>query len=193
MQEVEKKQNGHGYDVFTIVTDSGSFEISFQNNLDLYWRFINKESMLDSPERQEVIITKENYYIYVLFDNLYESIKSNKIYYGNGENDYFEEKINKLYKNGKIQWLSDDFYDEIASKLIIEKEDEIFKVTFVKSKKECDGIGITYSIRFRNSGSRHEPFNISFMNMYNQLKQYDPNYHQVHIEEVLYKQKVLRK
>ena len=50
-------------------------------------------------------------------------------------------------------------------------------------------MSITYSIRFRNSGSRYEPFNICFMQMYNELKNYDSNCHQIHIEEYLYKQK----
>lgn len=193
MQEVERRQNGHGYDVFRIKTDNGDFEISFEGNFDLYWRFINKENMLESPEKQELIITKENYFVYELFYKLYESIKRNKVYYDYDSNDYFEVSINNVYKDGKIEWLSDDFYDEIASKLIIEKKDEIFKVTFHKSKKPYDGIMLTYSIRFRNSGSRYEPFQTNFMTMYRELKTYDPNCHQIHMEEILYKEKVLKK
>jgi len=92
-----------------------------------------------------------------------------------------------------IEWYSDELPIDIASKLTIKKEEETFKVLFEKSKKAWDGIFITYSIRFRNSGSRYNPFNINFMQMYNELKEYDPNYHQIHIEEYLYKQKVLKK
>ena len=31
------------------------------------------------------------------------------------------------------------------------------------------------------------------MNMYNELKQYDPDCHQMHFEEYLYKEKVLKR
>ena len=46
-------------------------------------------------------------------------------------------------------------------------------------------------IRFRNSGSRYDPFNIIFMRMYEKLKKInDVNEygHQIHIEEYLYEQ-----
>ena len=56
-------------------------------------------------------------------------------------------------------------------------------------------------IRFRNSGSRYDPFNIIFMRMYERLKKIDDvnDYgHQIHMEEYLYekekaKTKVLKK
>ena len=92
-----------------------------------------------------------------------------------------------------IEWYSDELPIDITSKLTIKKEDQTFKVLFEKSKKSQDGIFITYSIRFRNSGSRYDPFNISFMLMYNTLKEYDTNYHQIHIEEYLYKVKTLKR
>ena len=51
----------------------------------------------------------------------------------------------------------------------------------------------TFSVRFRNSGSRYEPYNFTFMNMYNGLCEYDSDYHQIHIEEYLYHQKAYQK
>ena len=191
MQEVERSKNNHGYDVFNIITDNGEFEISFQNNLDLYWRFIDKKNILDIDGKKEITITKENYFIYELFYKLYESIKKNRVYYNYEENNYKEEERNELYRDNKIEWLSDDFPDDIASKFTIEKQDETFKLTFYKNKE--DGFFKTFSVRLSNSGSRYEPFQTNFMTMYNELKAYDPNCHQIHIEEILYKQKVLKK
>lgn len=191
MQEVERSKNAHGYDVFKIITDKGEFEISYENNLDLYWRFVNKKSILKTKDKQQLIITKENYAIYELFYKLYESIKRNRVYFNYEENDYFEEKTNNLYKDGKIEWLSDDLYDEIASKFTIEKEEDIFKITFYKSKE--DGFLKTFAVRISNSGSRHNPFQINFMTMYQDLKKYDPDCRQIHMEEVLYKNKVLKR
>lgn len=193
MQEIERYKNGYGYDTFVIKTIEGSFEILFAPNGDLYWKYLSEKNVLEDKEEQELTITKENYLIYKLFYNLYESIKNNKIYYG--EENYLEvkERENKIFKNDIIEWYSDELPIEITSKLTIKKEEETFKVIFEKSKKSQDGIFITYSIRFRNSGSRYDPFNICFMRMYNELKEYDLNYHQIHIEEYLYKQKTLKK
>lgn len=190
MQEVVRDKNSFGYDVFTINTDTGNFEISFQNNGDLYWRYIHSGSILDTLDSQKIIITKENYYIYELFDELYENIKAGKVYNGYS---YYREIINNLYKDGKIEWYSDEQPIEITSKLIIEKEEDIFKVTFQKNKIGYNEMLVTYAVRISNSGSRHRPFNISFTNMYNKLKDYDFDNHQVHIEEVIYKQKILKK
>lgn len=191
MQEVEKYKNYWNYDTFVIKTDKGSFEILFAPNGDLYWRYLNEINILDDKEKQELIITKENYFIYELFYTLYEFIKNNKVFYDN--ETPFEVNENNLFKNEMIEWYSDELPIDIASKLTIKKEDDTFKVIFEKSKKIYDGIFITYTIRFRNSGSRYNPFNISFMNMYNELKKYDPDNNQIHIEEYLYKQKTLKK
>ena len=191
MLEVNKYENGWGYDTFDIKTNEGVFVILFAPNGDLYWQYKSEISVLEDKDKQELVITKENYFIYELFYKLYESIKNNKVFYDN--KNYFEEKQNKLFKNNAIEWYSDELPIDITSKLTITKEEEVFKVIFEKSKKTQDGIFITYSIRFRNSGSRYAPFNINFMEMYNELKEYDLNYHQIHIEEYLYKQKLLRK
>ena len=115
-----------------------------------------------------------------MIEELYNNIKNNN--------------RNDLYQNNKIDWYSDDFVYENASRLLIEKIDECFKITFIKSKKEYDdGILMTYSVRISNSGSRYNPQNIEFMNMYDKLKEYENNFHQVHVEEVIYQQKLLKK
>jgi len=187
MQQIEKYKDEKGYYEYIIKTDEGKFKILFGGNLDLYWTCNEKEDDSD----QIFYITKENYYLYSLFDNLYHNIKNNKIYYD--KENCFKSEENKLFKDGKIDWYSDEFYEEIASRLVIEKIDERFKITFIKSKKDLDGIFRTYAVRFRNSGSRYKPFNACFMYMYNKLKEYDSDYHQIHMEEYLYKQKVLKK
>lgn len=194
MIEVDKSKNNWGYDTFTIKTDEGAFRILFADNGDLYWRYLCEENILDASERKEFTITKENYFIYGLFFDLYKNIKQNRVYFGLQENDYLQIKgENNLFKNGVIDWYSDECPDDIASRLIIKKEEESFKLTFVKSKEDYDGIFMTYSVRFRNSGSRYKPHNISFMNMYKELKKYNFDNHQIHIEEYLYNQKVKKK
>lgn len=195
MQEIERYKNIWGYDTFVIKTNEGSFEILFAPNFDLYWRYVSETNVLEDKQVQELTITKENYFLYELFYKLYESIKNKKICYSDDKEDCFDAKYipNNLFHDDVIEWYSDELPVDIASKLTIKKEDETFKVLFEKSKEFQDGIFLTYSIRFRNSGSRYNPFNICFMKMYNSLKEYDPNNHQIHMEEYLYKQKTLKK
>ncbi len=78
---------------------------------------------------------------------------------------------NKLFKDGKIEWHSDEFpYDE-ASILSISKEKDAYIVEFKLSDKR--NMFSTHSIRICNSGSRYYSYNASFMNMYNKLLEYD--------------------
>lgn len=200
MLEIKRDINSHGYDVFDITTDDGTFEISYENNLDLYWRYIYRDS-IDKVENTKIFkITKENYYLYCLFLELYQAIKEKKPY--KTFPNYIDEELRnkklkyygryELYKNRTITWYSDDFAEFAnASNFGITKENDYFLVTFVKSKIE-DFNGFlfpTYSVRIRNSGSRFDPFNNTFMGMYQRLKDYNPEYHQIHIEEYLYKSK----
>ena len=184
MIKVEKSKNMNDYDTFHITTKEGTFAITFEGNLDLYWLYVHKGNILNTPNEKEFTITKENYFIYQLFDNLYKEIISNKCPY---------DKYNpeRLVNKNIIDWHSDDFSYENASRVIISKERDVYKLTFTKSKE--DVFYITYSVRFRNSGSRHSPHNQSFMKMYNSLINYNFNndYHQIHMEEYLHEQKKL--
>ena len=200
MVEIKKEKNSFGYYEFKIQTEDGVFEISFQNNLDLYWRYINKKYILNEPNEKEFYITKENYFLYSLIEELYNNIKEYKPFGSLNEelNAHYQYLKNtperNLFKDNKVDWHSDDFVYENDSRLLIEKIDECFKITFIKSKKEYDdGILMTYSVRISNSGSRYNPQNIEFMNMYDKLKEYENNFHQVHVEEVIYQQKLLKK
>ena len=200
MLEIKRKKNSHGYDVFDIITDNGIFEISYENNLDLYWRYIYRDSIDKVCNTKTFKITKENYYLYCLFLELYQAIKEKKPYktFPNYiDEDLRNKKIKyyggyELYKNSTITWYSDDFAEFAnASNFEIKKEKDYYLVTFVKSKiEDCNGFHFpTYSVRIRNSGSRFDPFNNTFMGMYQRLKDYNPEYHQIHIEEYLYNEK----
>lgn len=200
MLEIKRSINGHGYDVFDIITDNGTFQISYENNLDLYWRYIYTDSIDKVCNTKTFKITKENYYLYCLFLELYQAIKEKKPY--KTFPNYIDEELRnkklkyygryELYKNRTITWYSDDFAEFAnASNFEIKKEKDCFLVTFVKSKTEdFNGCHFpTYSVRIRNSGSRFDPFNFTFMGMYQSLKEYNPEYHQIHIEEYLYNEK----
>lgn len=184
MLKIEKSKNMNNYDIFYITTNEGTFIITFEGNLDLYWVYTSNENILKAPDEKEFIITKENYLIYQLFDNLYNEVKNNK-------NPYDKYNPERLVNKNIIDWHSDDFPYETASRVIIKKLKDSYKITFTKSKE--DTLYVTYSVRFRNSGSRYSTYNQSFMNLYNSLKNYNfnNNYHQIHMEEYLYEQKKL--
>ena len=214
MLEINKTIDENGYYAFRFTSKDETFEISFQNNLDLYWRYVHKNIISEELNTKEFFITKENYQIYSLFEELYNSIKDSNPYSGYTfikpisfyhpklERDEVEEievpenpHPNYLYKDGIITWCSDDFSSmDKASNFKIEKLDDAFKIIFKKSEiqRDCGMYFPTCSVRIRNSGSRYNPYNIAFMKMYQDLKEYEPT-NQIHIEEYLYEQKRLAK
>ena len=198
MVEINKVKDVEGYDRFKITTENGSFDIMFGGNLDLYWYYWPEENYKDWPLAKTFTISKENYFIYQKLDELYKNIKEQKPYQSKDENvsTVFDSSklINEsprsqysyknLFQNGIIKWYSDDAPLEEASMLEIKSQEDKYIITFHQGKED---FGFpTYSIRFRNSGSRYEPYNLAFMNMYNSLSEYDSDYHQIHMEEYLY-------
>jgi len=187
MIEVTKTKNNHQYDEINIKTEEGQFEITFKNNLDLYWSYLYKGNIEEIEEDKIFTITKENYQLYLIFDNLYKKV----IEKSKDPKMMFIYNPEKLVQGKIIDWHSDDCIYEKASCIQISKEDEEYQVKFIKSKEE--GLFKNFSIRICNSGSRHQPFNVLFMHLYHQLIEYEPNFHQIHIEEILYEMKRVRK
>lgn len=202
MVEIKKTKDVEGYDRFKITTENGSFDIMFGGNLDLYWYYWPKENYKDWPLAKTFTISKENYFIYQKLDELYKNIKEQKPYQSKDENSSIvfdssklindspksQYSYKNLFQNDIIKWYSDDAPLEEASMLEIKYQEDKYIITFHQGKED---FGFpTYAIRFRNSGSRYEPYNFAFMNMYNSLSEYDANYHQIHIEEYLYNKKL---
>lgn len=101
-------------------------------------------------------------------------------------------------ENNTITWVSDETAYEVGNILRIKKIDEEFILEFATQpyiegyEREGSYIG-SIGIRFRNSGSRYDPFNIIFMRMFQELQLIDDvndNNHQIHIEEYLYSKKL---
>lgn len=161
--------------------ENGTCVILFAGNLDLYWTFIPNKSA-DKKNKYSFVIDKSFPFVYNNIEALFDAIVKNKPYKNAYHIDDMELREKELpnYKsseslnliiNNKIVWKSDDFCEEEASQLIIEKMKDNFLITFKKSNsKEYHN---TFSIRFRNSGSRYDPYNVSFMNSYKELKDWD--------------------
>lgn len=200
--EIKKQKTEFG-DAFEFVTEDGVFEICFWGNLDLYWQYRYSDNISDNEDSKSFFITKENYFLFQLFDELYNDIKNYNIYKEDNFNTKREAKrLNNslikfdsyqhdlLFHDNKIEWHCDDCIYEEASMFIIEKIEEAYKLTFKKGKNDEF---LSYAVRIRNSGSRYKPFNAPFMRMYQQLCSYEPDYHQIHMKEVLYQKKRVKK
>lgn len=204
------------------------FEVSFGGNGDLYWTILSKNVNDDN----NFIITKENYEVYRLFEELFDDIENIKIFddeeyitfylkteeekqeYIKNQKDEIEYEKNKYRlfnlsnynelfdkENNVITWYSDETSHEVANILKIKKENESFELEFY-IQPYIEGYDRDFNslyhipIRFRNSGSSYDPFNIVFMRMYEKMKQVDHvnDYgHQIHIEEYLYNQNKIKK
>jgi len=184
MLEIEKYKSENNFRIICIKTQDGYFKISFEDNFDLYWTFIPNKPILDSELSYNLVVTKENYYLYKLFEDLFNEIKNDKFYdnkeYKDAEGNY------KLFIDNKINWHSDDFEYDKASSFTISKCEDEFNITFKRSTGKCFP---TFAVRIGNRVSRYSPFNVLFMNMYKKLNEYNPNCHQTHIEEFICKQK----
>lgn len=101
----------------------------------------------------------------------------------------------KLCKNGVITWYSDEEPDNTADVVRIYKREDSYLLEFIRQSK-TDDLGMYHypgsmAIRFRNSGSTYDPFNLVFMRQFNYLQEYEPSSeHQIHIEEYLYEKKL---
>ena len=209
--KISKEDSEFGIKVFIEENDS-CLCIFFGGNFDLYWTIkSNKRTIENDSKTDTFIITKENYELYNLFDNLYNDIKEINLF-----EDFEEDKDKyRLYnhsnyqelfdeENKTITWYSDETAHEVANYLKIVKAKDHFVIVF-NIQEYIEGYVRDFAslyyipIRFSNSGSRYDPFNIIFMRMYEKLKKINDvnDYgHQIHMEEYLYdikKQKVLSK
>ena len=208
MLKITKAKNEmNSYD-FKIESEENTLGIIFGGNGDLYF-FINKLNFEDAEQIVNFEITKENYFLFSLFEELYNKIINCNIYkldemeLPHANDEEILERINmyaewnedlkssieykKLVNNDIISWRHDEQIYEEANILNIYKEEEKYRLEFVLINKE---ISHYIDIRFRNSGSRYIPFNRVFMELYRKLQIYNPEYHQIHMEEYMYRKKL---
>lgn len=187
MLRVEKKNCDFG-PIIKISDDVNTFEILFGGNGDLYFRpVINRMELYEKDNPIYFNISKEDGFLFESFERLYIKIcnydafdkidffeeTDSSVGNDNSENEYQRKRDSyreyPLVNDGVISWHSDEDMSEISSVLNIRKLDEgTFQLEFIKNKPE-DAMYMTYSIRFRNSGSTYDPFNCRFMELYNNL------------------------
>ncbi len=193
--EIKKVVNANQtylYD-FILSKDNLDFKIFFGGNLDLYWEVIDKSLDYDNYENYEnkpleFVIDQENMEVYLLFSKLYDDIINKRL--EEKEESVLDEFLpletkeslkksyekelddthNSLVKNGVISWHCDETYYEASNIVNIELVDDSIKITFIKQVESDYSFPGEISIRFRNSGSRYDPFNRLFMAHFNALQ-----------------------
>lgn len=177
MVKVTKEHNWGQNDVVNIQTKEGNFYISFEKDLNLYFSYLGNN--VEDKDDYTFIIDQYSGYVYNCFDMLYDSVMSEKPYkYSDNlldtEHVYPLSKcaLELVHDDGVIEWHSDDCKDyDLSSVLSIERGLGFYKVGFKKSKEKNDPSA--FSVCIKNGNSGYDPYNVSFMIMYNKLRDYD--------------------
>ena len=153
-----------------IKNDNKIFSMYFMNVGDLFWT-INKSEPYSIKETFDIPVKEKE--IYKLFDDLYKTVSKARIIDAR-DDKYLKNKLverelfNKETKT--IKWHSDATYFDSDDVVKIIKEKDNYHLEFTRPEKYEDpfhmGSGRMISIRFRNSGSYYDPFNIAFMEMF---------------------------
>jgi hypothetical protein len=188
MLNVYKKSNMNEFDQIDIVTEDGSFSMLLKPNSNLYWRYNNPGNGV-----HEIMITKEDYFLYRLFedaynlimtDNPYENERKKMLSYGI---PYNSER--NLVNGNSVKWYSDEYsFVEQAPSVSIQKYEEAYGVTFNPSNISfpARAQAFNYMVSFKNEGSRYLTYSSIFFNMMKKMQEHDFENHQMHIEEYLY-------
>ncbi len=209
--------NDYGTKDIHLVDENKTLSIVFAGTGDLHWIIRNTDCIEAEEYAYDYFeITKENYQIYSLFEELLYDIGTINIF-GDEEiktsSDVKFQKIrerkynmshyNDLYDSddGTVTWVSDETGFEVANMVSIKKREDKFSIEF-RTQPYIEGYDREYNtlgmigVRFRNSGSRYAPFNVIFMRMFRGLQEVDDvsDYgHQMHIEEYVYQKSKVRK
>ena len=203
MIKVNKVQNDLGMNDIVISKGNQGMMMLYDENDTLYW------VIKDSKEPFE--ITKENYALYSLFNQLYTHILSSKVFQMTDreihscttieqllklkeqvskKNEQAKQigKESKLFNSTSISWCSDESAIEAANVLHISKIDDKIILNFETKNVERNGC-----ISFKMKNSRYAPFQSLFLQLYFQLQNYEEEFHQIHIEEILYEKQLVKK
>ena len=160
---------------------------------NLYWLMDDEEQI----DYTNFTITKENESVYAIFERLYSQImaydhKKAKAHYSLADEEEFNNSISRLMitNNNRVNWVSDEDEYSKGDILTIVKtpEDEIILEFF----HQVTDLPLIYKpgmfdIGIKRKDSRLDPFNKLFFEMYLELQQYNPELHQIHIDEINYR------
>lgn len=160
-------------------------KIFYGSNFDLYIDIFGDYSIDENDCYSATFAIDHDQELYKYFESLVDNIINCNIFDASNnepEKCNTEEQMNEslkiksvynlLIQDSIITRYSDNIYDEKANKLRIEKKDNKIILTFIDNP---DDPTFGFGIRICNSGSKYEPFNLCFMNLFNQLQALNKN------------------
>lgn len=177
MTKLTKDTNLDGTDVINIETEEGLFYMYLSSDLNIYFDYSNSD--IDDKKEYSFKIVNDNSFVYKSFNDLYDAFMSEKPY-KYSDNLYNPKyvyplsdcKINPVDDKGRISIHNEQEDIEVASKLLIEKNDDDYIVTFKKGLNMIPG-NDTCKVCIKNGGSSYDPYNLPFVIMYNSLREHD--------------------
>ena len=180
------KKNSEGYDIsgnsIQFVDEDKYMEMLLASSYDLHFKFYS------IGESKSFEITKEDYFIYEKFSNLYEKIKNNEVYdlgaldlkdiNSKEELEYQKELLKDLNERSKKKGHYDElFHDDIIT---VKTDNSDTNNDYFTLEKEEDKFTFTFNnnssvIKICNGDSYYRPYNILFMECFNELMKYDKN------------------
>lgn len=146
-------------------TDENGYYIatfSISQNEEIYYYF---ESLIDNIINCKVLdVSDIELELCSTKEQMNELLNSSQL---DNETLKNSDVYNKLVQDSVIVWYSDNIYEEKANKIRIEKKNDKIILTFTDNP---DDPTFGFGIRICNSGSRYDPFNVCFMNLFNQLQ-----------------------
>lgn len=151
-----------------------SLKIFYGSNFDLYIDIFGDHNIDENGYYNATFSINQSQEIYQYFETLIDNIIKCKVFDVSGSElemrntkGQINNIHNRLVQDSAIVWYSDNIYDEKANKLKIEKKDDEIILTFTDNP---DDPTFGFGIRICNSGSKYDPFNLCFMNLFNQLQ-----------------------
>ena len=193
--KITRQENKTDENLFDYELKEGKRKLRILLNKEgnLYWLMDDEEP----TDYTNFTISKENESVYAIFERLYSQIMSYdhdkaRTHYSLSDEAEFNNSISRLMitSNNRVNWVSDDDEFTKGDLLTIVKtpEDEIILEFFhqVTNEPFIYKPGL-FDIGIKRKDSRLDPFNKLFYEMYLELQQYNPEFHQIHIEELNYR------
>lgn len=190
--KIEKSNDGFGNTEYTFTEDNLVFKMYYGGNLDLHWEIQNNDVNMDNYEEYaelplEFVISPEYPEVYMLFSELFDSVKSlameleseyalkekakmealDELVYVEDEKEVPVHEL--IVRNNVVVWHSDETELDLANYVTITRIDGNMLLTFRKGVVVNDIPG-TITIRFRNNGSKYAPFNVYFMKLFSSME-----------------------
>lgn len=176
--EVVRKKGAVGYE-YIIGCDDNILKISFDEKQNIYLTGKHKDK---DSKHILFYITEEDYSIFEAFDHLYERLTKIPL----------KDERKKRSSKNKIK----------GNTVVFESDQDIFNSTDTKKNKSNNIImikeendillqfnynnPINKTIFVNKTSNQHSHFEDAFTRFYDEIQNYDPNYHQMHIREYKY-------